>query len=84
MYEVDVPAGYKLLQVTASQTGQFTLYVRHGDAPAVPSAVDCTASSTTLPAVCAIPNPLPGKAYVMVEGVSNDFTCNLRVDVLTK
>jgi hypothetical protein len=88
VYEVEVPAGYGRLQVTANQsfgqTGQFKLYVRQGDAPAVPNAVDCTRDSSTLPAVCAIINPMAGKAYVMVEGVSNHYTGNLRVDVLKK
>jgi hypothetical protein len=50
----------------------------------VPSAVDCTTDSTTLPAVCSIVDPVAGKAYVMVEGVSNTSSSNLRVDVLTK
>ncbi|QRN99354.1 PPC domain-containing protein [Archangium violaceum] len=88
VYEVDVPAGYGRLQVTATQpfgpTGQFKLYVRQGDAPAVPSAVDCTRDSSTLPAVCTIINPVAGKTYVMVEGMSNSYACTLRVDVLKK
>lgn len=88
VYEVDVPAGYGRLQVTATQsfgqTGQFKIHVRQGDAPAVPNAVDCTRDSSTLPAVCSIINPLAGKAYIMVEGVSNTSACNLRVDVLKK
>ncbi|MBN8227014.1 PPC domain-containing protein [Corallococcus macrosporus] len=88
VYEVDVPAGKKRLQVTATQSfnqsGQFKLYVRQGSAPEVPNAVDCTTDSTTLPAVCALVDPVAGKAYVMVEGVSNTASLNLRVDVLTK
>jgi len=40
--------------------------------------------STTLPAVCSILNPVAGTVYVMVEGVSNTASLNLRVDVLTK
>ncbi|ADO71695.1 uncharacterized protein STAUR_3907 [Stigmatella aurantiaca DW4/3-1] len=88
VYEVDVPAGKKRLQVTATraagQSGQFKLYVRQGSAPAVPSAVDCTADSTTLPAVCSIVDPVADKAYVMVEAVSNVSSLSLRVDALTK
>jgi len=88
VYEVAVPAGKKRLQVTATQSfgqsGQFKIYVRQGDAPAVPSAVECTTDSTTLPAVCSILNPVQGTAYVMVEGISNFASLNLRVDVLTK
>ncbi|WP_244237109.1 PPC domain-containing protein [Corallococcus llansteffanensis] len=88
VYEVDVPAGKKRLQVTATQSfgqsGAFKVYVRQGSAPAVPSAVDCTADSATLPAVCSIINPVAGKAYVMVEGVGNVTSFNLRVDALTK
>ncbi|WP_244227150.1 hypothetical protein [Corallococcus aberystwythensis] len=51
---------------------------------AQPGAVECTADSTTLPAVCSIANPAAGKAYVMVEGVGNVATYLLRVDALTK
>ncbi|WP_224364829.1 PPC domain-containing protein [Hyalangium versicolor] len=88
VYEVDVPAGKKRLQVTATQTsawetGPFNLYVRQGDAPAVPGAVDCATSNSTLPAVCTITNPVAGKAYIMIEGVDH-FGCTFRVDALTK
>ena len=89
VYEVDVPGGKKRLQVTATKpagvNGQFKVYVRQGSAPEVPNAVECTAdSSVSLPAVCSIVNPVEGKAYVMVEGVSNVNIFSLRVDVLTK
>lgn len=89
VYEVDVPAGKKRLQVTATKPagvlGQFKVYVRQGSAPEVPNAVECTAdSNVSLPAVCSIVNPVAGKAYVMIEGVSNVNILSLRVDVLTK
>jgi hypothetical protein len=89
VYEVDVPAGKKRLQVSATQSfgqsGQFRLYVRQGSAPSVPGAVDCSAdSASALPAVCSIVDPVPGKAYVMIEGVGNVATYSLRADVLTK
>ncbi|WP_253903103.1 PPC domain-containing protein [Corallococcus exiguus] len=89
VYEVDVPAGKKRLQVTATKpagiNGQFKVYVRQGSAPEVPNAVECTAdSNVSLPAVCSIVDPAAGKAYVMIEGVTNVNIVSLRVDVLTK
>jgi serine protease len=90
VYVVDVPAGTTRLQVTLTQTsgqsGHFNVYARQGDAPAVPNAVDCSTSSSSLPASCSIINPAAGKAYVMIEGStsSNDYLANLRVDALKK
>jgi hypothetical protein len=87
-YEVDVPAGYTRLQATATRpaglTGQVRIYVRVGDAPAVPSAVDCSADNVNgTTAACSVANPAPGKAYVMIEGLSV-YHADLRVDLLRK